>query len=308
MPTLTAVYRSDTLQKAAGRQRNDAAPVFHRTGGAQTDEADKKQVMNEQLKYVFADQAKRAVVSLCRIDREERDIFSGTLLTAGGRLFVITCDHGVPSTLGWKIWIIRQSGSFKTKGYPEIRKAHRHADGRPDVALLELDPKELNDYLKGYEPITLSDIGSLEYSDDPERPQQPLVLVGNAAEEAETFKYGKCEVIKTSIQCLMHQAARPEEWPDAPAADPPNDPDIDLYLKSVKKGEAERGNDLTHYSRPHGLSGGGIWNLEYQKGELSSPSDFKLVGVQSSWNWKAGFLRAVRSETVVALLRKEGIL
>ncbi len=232
-------------------------------------------------------------VSLCDIRTNPKSLFSGTLYSAQGRLFVITCAHAVPTQANNKIWLIRAEGHALSKGIPQIILTARTSTAHPDIAMLEFEPKILEDYLKGYEPIGPEDIGSLDYSI---LSHEVVVLTGSTVEKAEYVTIGKGEAIRTHIGFLKHESAKPEEWPDPSSADEPNDPKVDLYLKSIKKSDGVAQD--WYYQRPHGLSGGGIWAITIRPDGLTTPADLKLVGVQSAWNTKAGFLRGVRIEAL----------
>lgn len=250
------------------------------------------------MQEAFAERLRLAAVSLLRVDREPKEMFSGTLFQANGRLFVITCAHALPCSPSGKVCVIRNSGSLLSKGFPQIISAYRHPGDWPDVALLELDPQVMGTYLEGYRPIEPSDLGSLDYSISS---HSVVTLVGNPTESGLFLQIGEGELIGASIVCLNHVAVPPSEWPEPLIADHPNDSGVDIYLKSAMQDEAGS-QKLLGYSTPYGLSGGGIWAMTHEVGELWSSSQCKLVAVQAEWNPVAGLLRGVRIEKLRVLI------
>lgn len=251
-------------------------------------------LLNHYIEQMTGQKLAGTAVSLCDIRKEPKEVFSGTLYLAEDRLFVITCAHAVPANANGKIWLIRKQGQYLSEGIPAAINTYRPSGERPDIALVEFDPRILTDYLKGYSPIGPEDIGELDYSVPS---HEIVVLVGNPAEDTNYLKL-KGEIIKTHISFLKHETVPPDKWPEPMRDSAPNDRLIDIYLQSIKKDDTSEKAKDWYYTNPQGLSGGGVWALTITPGALLTPANFRLVGVQSAWNWKAGFLRAVRVETL----------
>lgn len=67
------------------------------------------------MQEAFSARLRSAAVSLCRADKDPKEMFSGTLLLASRRLFVITCAHAISSDPNGKIWVIREKGASTRK-------------------------------------------------------------------------------------------------------------------------------------------------------------------------------------------------
>ena len=262
--------------------------------------------LRAEMQNGFSAKLHRAAVSLVKASEWEQfhswRLSSGTLLLHNERLFVITCEHDLPNEPNKKMMVVRDSARQPSEGFPGIIGHFKHPHGRPDVALLELDPTMLDGYLKGYRPIGIHDIGSIDYS--VESHSTPIV-VGNTSEGVREFKNagGAIVGLEIGIEYLCHDLVKPSDWPAPLRDESPGDPATGLYLKSIREDRIEEDPERFYYRNPKGLSGGGIWVHRVIADEIWSPSRFKLVGVQSSWD-KRGYLYGTRIESVVELLNR----
>jgi hypothetical protein len=214
-----------------------------------------------------------------------------------GRLFVLTCAHALPALSKTNVWIVKIEGSLQSKGFPAFVAIRKFPKERPDIALLELDPSHLDDYLKGRTPITRDELASM---DGGMKPNHPLTVVGNLGNKVYYEKVGKGDVYGASIVCLLHKQTAPKDWPPLLAGDPQHDPRYDFYMDSIKRDDPGEKKRAIGYSDPTGLSGGSVWGF-FDQG-LWSSDNLKVVGIQSSWDSIHGFLHGIRIEAALELL------
>jgi hypothetical protein len=257
-----------------------------------------ERTLRAEIENGFSAKLAKVPVTLRRNDNP--DIFSGTLFRHGERLFVITCEHPLPNHPNRVIQVIRDTPTDINEVAYGVIDHFKHPGGRPDVALLELDPTILDGYLKGYRPIGLEDFGEIDYSIDTHRTP---VVVGNAGENVDYHKRdGIVRGIEVGIHYFCHDLVNPADWPAPLKDDKSDDPATGMYMKSVRRDCTEEEARRFYYRNPKGLSGGGIWVHRARAGEIWSPSEIKLVGVQSSWDWKRGYLHGTTIDSVKRLI------
>lgn len=153
-----------------------------------------------------------------------------------------------------------------------------------DLALLELDKSiAFNKRLRFYEPKNLN----LRTPD----PGEEVAVIGFSDDISLRFKH-----LGTGIAAKMLGL-----WLDTPKIVEPYD-DLSSAFNKHTDFLMDYPYDEAEVANPHGMSGCGIWRLRRAKGDIWVLAPAELVGIQTGWYTKNGFLTAVRIEVLNKLL------
>jgi hypothetical protein len=218
----------------------------------------------------------------------------GTLLSIGERVFVVTAGHVIDDNETGGYWVLT----------PEVRKlddgivAPVASRAHPvfDIGYLELNPGFMSTALRGTIACSLSDTADRGCG----RPDRSTVIVGPPSEHNSLNREGpQVATLKASAMTYWTVPLQPEEWKDLKK---PNDPEhrdfdssVDIVLEYDRQGQVTTsGSGPESLPHPEGMSGGGIWDQDFDKDKVWSASSPKLIGVQSSWFEKGKYLRGTQ--------------
>ncbi len=240
----------------------------------------------------------------------EATVASGTLVRLGGRLFVATAAHTIPSKPIRTI-VFQGDGENRIEGVNvDIMRHGKSAHDHPDVGYFELANSSLKALSR--EPIELARLSTKRG--------------GTAGRVAFLFGYPSVWA-KPVISRRRRTATIPlrsiffanfllarDEWPDIPQGDCPSNWLVDVFMAYpddemvVTTDESETripqviGNKLPS---PNGTSGGGIWQGTPRRDGLWSAESVKLVAVQSSWLPRQRYTRGVQVHHWLRLIHDE---
>lgn len=231
--------------------------------------------------------------SVAYLNRISQEIASGTLISMQDRLFIATVAHAIPDD-GSELWVFGLGRSLyptdPAEKYPGLLRSGKSDDGKYDVGYLELDAARSLPDLR-LQSWTLDRIGVLGCG----REGHPILLVGNPValgkftpETDQAPEHWQIANIFYLTKPLMHP-----DWPTAIAE--PGDPNVDVFLE-YPEGDAKdmltgKAMPLPH---PGGMSGGGIWDQGFFKGEMWSPDAARLFAIQAGWYARSRFVRGIQ--------------
>lgn len=216
-------------------------------------------------------------------------IGTGTLIDIDGRLLLITARHLFDEHKP-KDLVIPSSGVTALHGVGPYN-LYRADKPEIDLAILELkDPATIERARASWSILSLNDTGLAS-------PQGHFVMAGYPS-----VKSKRIGGLLGSTLLTLH-TARLEYVPVQ--ADKPIHPDLDLFFHFEAEGETLDGETLDVPTLP-GCSGASIW--EYREPDnllFWTPSQcLRIVGVQSSYRPKAGFMRAKSWKYVRSMLER----
>jgi hypothetical protein len=225
-------------------------------------------------------------------DPSEWGFFSGTLIEIGDRLLVATASHCIENlTSPTRYWILGDKPAFKSDGVPEVLATHAVDNDRPDVGIIELNPKSFRAYSSKI-GIPLSRVKTVGLG----REGRAALLIGAPFEKNEKEIKGAARGTKTVVIGYTSVPINNMEWPTF-NADPPLDQSIDILMK-YPSGTADTHRTDTgepiELPDPRGMSGGGLWDIGLETGEVWTTDSAFLFGIQSTWFLGKRFVRAVQ--------------
>lgn len=260
--------------------------------------------MENSQKLAIAAQSSNALLmslakhAVCVIDTKDTadhskwEIFSGTVVSIGSRVFVATASHCVNrNASGIRYWLLSDVRRRMSEGIPVVVASWKTPGDRPDVAALEIEPKSLSEFTSKT-PCSLGRLRLVGVG----RMDRAASLVGCPSQYLTQENHKSAEGIGAMLISYTSLPIAEPDWPKF-AARIPFEADIDI-LKNYPSGNDDTSRldlgmpiELPH---PDGMSGGGLWDQGFGVNELWSTDDAFLFGIQSSWFPDRRYVRVVQ--------------
>jgi hypothetical protein len=235
------------------------------------------------------------------VDRENLANGSGTLIQILGRVFICTAGHVIPSNPTGRIWPLLRQIRHEGDGFPAYASFGRHPE--LDVGYLEIHPDAIEKYFGGDTFTTIDHIAVRGSG----RPQHSVLVVGAPAAHREITRDSRTEMTyKANVMTYWTVPLSVSEWPVVPVVNRPPDESVDIFLNYPKdEAISADGRGPVDLPNPEGVSGGGIWDQEFNAGRVWDPSAIKLVGIQVAWNEQERYLRGIQIRHWLRLLYRD---
>jgi len=215
---------------------------------------------------------------------------SGTLVCIDDRLFVATAAHAIPhNPNAGNLWLLSKRRKYPfEEGVLEFLR-HKKASGL-DVGYLELEPGNAGAYLD-CKPCPVEQIGLL----GPGRERRHIILAGAPCEHVKIETRGLQPGIVAVLKPYITTPLMPEEWPAVAAGDRQPCEAEDIFLDFPREGVTDFGTGGRFVCQTaEGYSGGGVWDLGFEPGDLWHPENIRLFGIQLRWHPENRYLRAIQ--------------
>jgi len=231
-------------------------------------------------------------VAIITPDTGEENVFSGTIIRVGKRLLIATAAHPVRNA---DVSLLRPyAPSVKNRQDKQsiFKSLKFHAS--LDICCLEVDSQFEESYF-GNSFCHLDNIACYGVG----RKDKPLLVIGTPS----CFtKLAKLSMDKSRLQATqltyLTKVIEEKECPDfVPEHFKASDPATDIFLqypKGTGKTFKVASDEAIELPIPRGISGGGLWDLDFNLSELWSPHSAKLIGIQTDWYEETECLRAVQ--------------
>lgn len=222
------------------------------------------------------------------MDRNGSEIGSGTLFRIQDRVLIATAKHLIKGDPNGRIWPIIESPRFEKDGFPRFASFAKHPT--LDVAYLEIDPEGAEEYFGNRVYASLDEIG-LESTG---RPGKSVIVAGSPGEHV-TIKRNSSDStsLNARVMFFLTFPVQVEKWPEN-QDDPLNCENDFVVNYPSDKQMIEEGFPPIFLPHPGGISGGGFWDQGFESGALWSPDKSRLVAIQSRWNSRMRYLRAIQ--------------
>jgi hypothetical protein len=230
--------------------------------------------------------AKKHTCMITKETERPEPIGSGTFVQVGDRLFVATARHLFRDFKTDDVIGMYWGEEDNRTG---IIRSDAILDGELDLAAIPLpsDTRACGVLLRGQRATHQED------------EQEVFVISGVPAEKC-TVDLQSRQIVVGHYSCGLVALPR-KRWPTS--SEVPISPDVDLFLNYTRDFAADDHGNRTRQIAPYGLSGGGIWSVPARADGIWSPTDARLVAIQSSVEadrWR--YLRATRIERWVRLV------
>ncbi|MGN3705374.1 hypothetical protein [Achromobacter xylosoxidans] len=225
---------------------------------------------------------------------------SATCIELRGVRYLLTAAH-VLMDCDWELRnpraigvVFREDGAANNAFVSRILAVGGKPQDSLDIALLELSAE-----------------GADEIASAKEFLPEMRVLEGGSADQSRLFAvFGAPKDWSPGSRVKRTFTAGPMCYVTVSCAPFPShlDPSQDIALEYEKSSNISPSQEGTvEAPDPHGVSGGGIWLIsQSQEGVLWDPNGSKLIGVQSRWNEKDGYVRGTQVQCAFALLDGAG--
>ncbi len=257
----------------------------------------------DQIQWqALADQARG--FTYCVVDRTDQKIGTAIAIRLANRFFFATAGHVIAKDHDMQIL---PHGSVRTSA---SHFADRCSDERADVGFIELTPDVAHqfDFADATRLLTTidttTDLPTLVIG----YPRQFFSSVETRLTDESSLRIVACNAF-TYRSVLLPES----QWPDNDSLVEPlvarrdllvdfhPDGQITPLAPGVLLPEASPVNCET--VDPHGLSGGGIWLANVEDRDGLWISDIRLIGLQTGWYEEKGWLRGVRIQTWLDMVR-----
>ena len=218
------------------------------------------------------------------------EVFSGTFVRIGHRLFVATVSHSIDNFENPSRFVLTaKNGQPHPNGSKIVLDTIATDHDRPDVGLIELNT-ELFGSFDGYQSVGLDRISLLP----PECHLSSLMGTPSETVQIHPIENGKWGIGGT-LSGFTTSAIDHAEWPRLNLREPMVK-EIDLLVRYPNDSPDIRDDTgmQSELPDPHGVSGGGLWIHDDCQNELWLPDNCKIVGIQSSWLKDAEFVRLTK--------------
>lgn len=242
----------------------------------------------------------------CLVDRTTQETGTAIAIQLAKRFFFATARHVIEQNHDIEI---HPRGNSTT---PVATFAARHYDNQLDIALLELTAE-------GARRFDFADNSRLLRTIDTNT-ELPTLVVGYPSQffrSAEIRLTDECSLrlVGCSAFTCRSVVLPQSEWPDGRSLQEPlvagrdllvdfsPQPQIRVLPPGVLLPEVSAVD--CHKVDPHGLSGGGIWLAHVEDRNGLWISDVRLIGIQTGWYERNGWLRGVRIDAWLNMVRAE---
>jgi hypothetical protein len=225
---------------------------------------------------------------LAYIDPKTRDVATAVVVRIGARLLLATAGHTVRDRFKSGLAVVTpQLTQIEHSRVPVLRVAAREW---PDVGLIELESSSLEHL--GKRAIGIDRIWDYGCAS----PDRLAFVYGYPAEKIRQLPPSQGRIdLDFKPMSYANAPLSIDKWPAMRSKhDPTPDAEKDIFLRydpeepMVRFAENNGDDDLVC---PHGMSGGGWWQGPSKSEQRWSPEDIKLIGLQTSWNARAKYIR-----------------
>ncbi len=216
------------------------------------------------------------------------ELSSGTAIKIDDKILIATSGHSLKKAVKQSMWLIPKIGNLD-QSRSHIKKCFKfnHEAGKPDVGILELN--EGIDKISNLDSIPIKSLYDSTTGDSKRlaflcgSPSDYITLEGNE---------GK---VGHMIRIFMPISA--EAWHSVESSFPDQldvDRHIILYHDQNTVSRHKHKSNLPPNPAPHGMSGGGYWQLPPRNiigDKVWAPSEVELIGLQSSVSGDGDFLK-----------------
>ena len=235
--------------------------------------------------------------SVSMLERQNAESYdepsSGTLVELAGHYLIMTAGHVIPSNPnGGNLWVLNRTPRNPfSEGVPEFLR-FRRMQPYPDVGYLELSEEVVETYLAcepcGIERLACRGAG---------REGRHVAFVGNPSEFARPITRSNARGIIAVTKAFLSSPLSPAEFPTVSENDEPSSVDTDLFVPFNQQDISDiRTGEPIPMRSPHGYSGGGVWDLAFEPGQLWNPDDICVIGIQSSYSEERRYMRGVQMQ------------
>jgi len=225
-------------------------------------------------------------------DRSKWEIFGGTLISIGRRVFVATASHCVHVNASLtRYWLLSDTRRRMGDGIPVVVATWNIPGDHPDVGALELDPKSLSECPSktpcSLARLRISGVGRID---------RAASLVGCPSQYVTEEAHESAEGYRAMLISYTSLPIAESDWPGF-SARIPFDADIDILMNYPSgSDDTTRLDSAMPIELPHpgGMSGGGLWDQGFGVNQLWSTDDAFLFGIQSSWFPDRRYVRVVQ--------------
>jgi hypothetical protein len=218
------------------------------------------------------------------------ELSSGTLVAVGARWFVATAAHTFPDNPNQDFYFVSNNVKryFEREGRLGIVSSGK--DRSRDIGYLELNPQYAGPFL-GHEPCPVEQLQPAGVG----RRDRLVALFGHPTQFAGTPRTENSQGIIAKSVAMFTTPVPSAEWPTWPSGSDPLDVARDLVLEYPADDAFQIGTqEPVSLDSPIGFSGGGVWNLGVEPGELWLPARVTLSAIQSAWDKTQRYCRATQ--------------
>lgn len=229
----------------------------------------------------------------------EEEISSGTAIRICNKTLIATTGHSIMKNAPERMWVLPKAGVLDITNR-HIKKCFKldHIKKQPDVGIIELI--DGIDRFSGLDPISIDSVIDSTTGDS----KRVAFLCGGPSDYVIQDKgMGK---IAHMVRVFMPIA--PEAW-HCTENSFPDTPDVDnhiiLYHDQDTIQDERLPSKLPPNPDPHGMSGGGYWQLpprNIQSNQLWTPDRVELIGIQSSVSKDNEFLKGFQIASWIKLV------
>jgi hypothetical protein len=218
---------------------------------------------------------------------------SGTVVEIAGHYFIMTAGHVIPKNPNdGNLWLLNKTPRNPfSEGVPEFVR-FRRIQPYPDVGYLEISKETVDSYL-ACEPCSIERLACRGTGRD----GRHIALVGNPSDFARPITHTNARGIVAVTKAFLSSPFSPREFPTVSNDAPPVSLDIDVFVPFNQQDISDiRTGERIPMRSPHGYSGGGIWDLAFEPGQLWNPDHICVIGIQSSYSGEREYMRGVQTE------------
>ncbi len=266
---------------------------------AKMDQQDPIQFFRDSIDQIEPILCRHSVSMLERLSPKSYDEpSSGTLVQIRQRYFVMTAGHVIPrDPNSGNLWLLTKTPRDPfSDGLPEFLRFKKLA--WPDVGYLELSKEVVEEYVDaepcGIEKLCCRGVG---------RERRHVAIVGGPSDYAKPVTADNLTEITVVTKAYLSVPYSKSDWPLVAKDSRPASEEVDVFLpfESGDIQDIRTGQDMPLDS-PKGYSGGGIWDMAFEPGEVWNSSDMCIFAVQSSFHGESNYMRAVQVHNWLRLI------
>jgi hypothetical protein len=246
------------------------------------EDAKKIVLSTNNIAMAFLDSVTVGVV--CFKNQKPDKIGSGTCIKLGDEHFIATARHVIEGYPKTHISFVYGGEGRLHSNWLQIEDRGWDNDERLDIGWIKVS-KEVADLTNK----TFVSNESLVMSKTHYESGKVLVF-GYPIEFVDKGKLGE-SVLATRSYFYNTITVAQTEWKPIEA-----DPNVHMVLSYSEQAYTFHTDKIEAVPDPKGISGGGVWHLNMNKGKIWSPTEMKMIGVENAWFSKSRQLRATKMQ------------
>jgi hypothetical protein len=227
----------------------------------------------------YLEQRSVPLLLLSREEREHPELFSGTLVTVGGRYFICAAAHSIKGAdIGQIVPVVAK----RLTGERVLLLGHGYRGGGDhddlDIGWIEVDQRHPDLAAYHFVPVGQMVRGVSEIRGD-------MAVLSGCPQETVPRDLALRGHYQLRAMHYVTVTKAMAEWPATCR------PENDIVLDYPDHDNVLQGNVPFDLPDAPGISGGGIWALNLNSAGLWSPERMRLIGVEHSWNVQRRYVR-----------------